>query len=210
MSSVNLRKSPAKVSRLLATALLMLLLPQSFADTANGNPYQVVQLVTQALQTTARRYEDTADADLAPFYKTVEQILAPAVDFDQIARLIMGKHYAAATPAQREKFANSFRASLIATYSKSLLGLGEMEIVTLNTDTPVGNQRRVTIQQKVNTSKGIIPIAYTLARNKKGEWKVLNMQLLGINLGQVLRNQFSQAVKTSNGGIDQAIDDWLS
>jgi phospholipid transport system substrate-binding protein len=49
-----------------------------------------------------------------------------------------------------------------------------------------------------------------MARKKTGEWMVINMTISGINLREIFRNQFSQAVQQSSGDIDAVISGWIT
>ena len=50
--------------------------------------------------------------------------------------------------------------------------------------------KKIGVRQEVHAEEGILPISYTMMRNRSGEWKVLNIILNGVNLGQIFRSQF--------------------
>ena len=47
-----------------------------------------------------------------------------------------------------------------------------------------------------------------MAKNKSGEWKLINVVLNGVNLGKSFRDQFAQAMKQNDNNIDKVIATW--
>jgi phospholipid transport system substrate-binding protein len=50
---------------------------------------------------------------------------------------------------------------------------------------------------------------YTMVQGKSGEWKLINVVLNGVNLGQSFSGQFKAGLKKHGGDIDQVIANWL-
>ena len=72
-----------------------------------------------------------AEDDPERFYIEVEALLQPLIDFPRFARNVMGAYYRKADDAQRERFAESFKWSLVRTYALALteFGGGEIEVL---------------------------------------------------------------------------------
>jgi phospholipid transport system substrate-binding protein len=47
-----------------------------------------------------------------------------------------------------------------------------------------------------------------MAKNNSGQWKIINVLLNGINLGQTFGGQFKSEVKRNNGDVIRTIDEW--
>ena len=68
--------------------------------------------------------------------------------------------------------------------------------------------KRVEVVQEVAAADGTSRISYTMAQNKSGEWKLINVVLNGVNLGKSFRDQFTQAMKQNDNNIDKVIATW--
>ena len=72
-----------------------------------------------------------ANEDPERFYREVEALIDPMLDFKRFARNVMGPAYKKATQDQRERFAEVFRWSLVRTYALALTEFrdGEVEVL---------------------------------------------------------------------------------
>ncbi len=174
-------------------------------------PNEIVQKATDEMLSKIDQAAKLSAAEKQPyFYRVVSDIVAPMVDFDLIAKRVMGKNYGMATESQRLKFSKVFRETLINTYAKGIAGYAHQKIILkpfAGVQTKNG-QDKALIEMDVKATDGsLMPVSYALFKNPKGEWKLENMILNGVNLGLTFRNQFAEAVKTK-GNLDQAINNW--
>ena len=134
-------------------------------------------------------------------------ILEPIVDFDGIAKAVMGKHFAAATPAQRAAFIPVFKNTLAHLYAKTLVKfeIGKIDVQPTPLDTPFNGKVTMLVTAADGTTYTII---YTLRQDDKKQWRVRNVTLDGINLGLTYRNQFDSAMTQDGNNIDQVIPNW--
>jgi len=139
------------------------------------------------------------------YFDAVEEVLAPVVDFEYIARGVMGNYARQASEEQRERFANVFKRGLITTYAKGLSGYGNHDITVLDPKGDVSG-RRTSVHLEVRKGDSVNRLAFTMVNRDNG-WKIGNMILDGVNLGKTFRNQFAQAMK-EQGDIDKVIDNW--
>ena len=122
----------------------------------------------------------------------------------------MGSYRANTSPEQRKQFAKKFRMGLVETYGRGLINYGNQEIVLVNRSPLKQGQRTLVVQQEIRSSGKTYPLRYSMARKKTGEWMVINMTISGINLRQIFRNQFSQAVQQTSGDFDAVISGWVT
>jgi phospholipid transport system substrate-binding protein len=61
------------------------------------------------------------------------------------------------------------------------------------------------VSDKGNTHK----LSYKLKQVDSGEWKLINVVLNGVNLGESLTAQFDQAMIKNDKDIDKVIATWL-
>ncbi|WP_237066242.1 MlaC/ttg2D family ABC transporter substrate-binding protein [Microbulbifer guangxiensis] len=192
---------------LLQAALCTLLLSAwAPAVSAAQNPYTLIEGVSQDLLGVIRSNSSYLKSDPQRYYSAVDRVLEPVVDFDFIARGVMGSYAKQATAAQQSRFTSAFRRDLVATFARGVASFGEMDVRVVNPGSaPKGN--RVNVLQEVRSKEGITKVSYTLVRNRAGQWKLINVILNGVNLGKTFRSQFAQAMQT-HGDIDKVIANW--
>lgn len=176
-----------------------------FASAAQ-NPYTMIEGVSQNLLGVIRTNAQYMNSDPQRYYSAVESVLTPVVDFDFIARGVMGRYAKQATAAQRARFSKAFRQDLVSTFARGVATFGDMDVRVVNPGSaPSG--RRVNVLQEVRSNEGLTKVSYTLVRNRAGQWKLINVILNGVNLGKTFRSQFAQSMQT-HGDIDKVIANW--
>ena len=131
------------------------------------------------------------------------------VDFDYIARQVMGPYKAQATAQQRQLFESVFRDGLIETYGRGLIGYGDEEIVLVNRSDLKAGQRKVSVKQEIRSDGVVYPMEYSMALSKRtGKWKAINVIINGINMRNIFRSQFVNAAQKSGGDLDTVIAGW--
>ena len=211
-------KVPAFITALIAS--LLIFCPPAMASVeATPAPHALVQDVTDRLLADIARYrdalagatnEDEKNAMMAQFFEELTTTGDPVVDFRWIALNVMGKHRAAATPEQQARFREAFTRGLVETYGRGLLNYSDQKIVVLPPREPLNGQRKVTVAQEIQGADARYPLLYSMGQNRKGEWKVVNVIINGINLGTTFRNQFAQAFARHKGDIDKVIATWTT
>lgn len=171
-----------------------------------------VQQVTVDLLATIASKSQYLESEPEVYFSAVDTVLGPVIDFDFIAKVVMGRYGKSATAEQKTLFAQTFRRGLVETYARGMAGYANENIVILPPSGDVGSQRRVSVRQQVSSADGDThTLTYTMALSKTtGEWMLINVVMDGINLGKTFRSQFEQAVKKNNGDVDTVISQWLS
>ena len=208
MANKIVRTLPLGLVRLIA---LVLLLPLS----ASAQIKEAEALVEQTTAEMLILIEDAkvyVDEDPERFYMAVEALLDPVIDFPRFARSVMAAHYKRATPEQRERFAEGFKWSLVRTYALALTEFNDGGVNIIPSDRPPKRPDRASVKQEIRSEGEVYPVIYSMALNREGEWRVMNIIINGINMGLTYRNQFASAVNDPayGGDMDQAIDGWVS
>jgi len=195
--------------RVTAAALaLCSVLCAPFASAA-AEPEQVVEQVAQELFGLVKAKNAANTADEA-YYKQVEGVLDGVVNFQFIAGAVMGKDvFAKASPAQRGEFLKVFRSGLVKSYAKGIAGYADSEIKLLGVVKDPKNANRVVVKQEVSKEGTSHKLDYTMVQGKDG-WKLINVVLNGVNLGQSFSGQFKAAYKKQNGDINKVVANWLA
>ena len=154
------------------------------------------------LQTKNALFEE--DTEL--FIQEIGNAFSPIVDFQRIARNVMGKHYKVSTSSQRDRFSEAFRASLLNTYSKTLIEFKDEKIIVLPPKNKSITPNKVKVDIEIITSSKSYPGVYSMYLDKNNEWKIINIVVNGINLGLTFRSQFYSLMEKNNNDISVVID----
>lgn len=198
----------------LQTALMAFLL--FFTMTASAqqnikNPREVIQESTDEVLDIIKDHQKLDEEKMTQtMADNLLQTLEPAVDFDAIARGVMGKHGKQATQAQKQEFSTAFKRSLSKLYMKSFqtFELKSVEVLPLPDDfSPQDTRTYIKMKAQTGNNK-IYSIDYAMGRKDKNQpWQVHNIILDGVNLGLVYMNQFDGAV-SRHGSVEAAINNW--
>jgi phospholipid transport system substrate-binding protein len=208
------------VQRVLRAALVAAFLAvtsaaaQTSAGAADGTEpaaHDMVRDTSDAVLSLISEGREYANDDPERFYREVEALLSPVVDFESFARSVMAVHYRDATPEQRQRFADTFKWGLVRTYALALTQFQDGEVVVVPPDRPPRNPKRQTVTMEIRTSAGeVYPVLYSVAQERNGQWKIRNLIVNGVNMGLTYRSQFNSAAKDPKygGDLDKVIDDW--
>jgi len=192
------------LTMLLSTSVMA----QAPAVAATQSPQVIVESVATQLFGLVKTKNAAKTADDV-YFKQVEGSLNGVVNFPYIAASVMGKAtYAKATPAQREQFQKVFKDGMVKSLGKGVLGYADSK-VTIAGVTEV-NPARSIVKQEVAIDGAVHKLDYTMRKEKSGEWKLINVVLNGVNLGQSFSGQFKASLKKYNGDIDKVIANWLA
>ena len=188
---------------------LSLLFGVSAMTQAADEPKAVVEAVAQELFGLVKAKKASNIADDA-YFKQVEGVLDEVVNFPFIAASVMGKAtYGKATAAQREQFQKVFKDGMVKSLGKGILGYADSKVVVAGVVTDAKNPKRVVVKQEVTAEGATHKLDYTMVQSKTGDWKLINVILNGVNLGQSFSGQFKAGLNKYNGDIDKVIANWL-
>jgi len=195
----------------LVAALLVVLPMLAGAATPTQTAEERVEQVSDAVLALIEAARGYAQDDPERFYREITELLDPVVDFDSFARSVMAVHYRDATPAQRRRFADSFKWGLVRTYALALTEFSTGTLRVLPPAQPQRNPTRHNVRVEVVTPSGsVYPVQYSMALSRQGEWQVRNIIVNGVNIGLTYRNQFASAMSDprNSGSLDKVIDGW--
>lgn len=170
-----------------------------YVDRIHGNIIQVIREKQPVFETNPKE-----------FIQSVEDTLEPLVDYERISRGVMGMHYKSASLAQKERFSEVFKSTLLNTYSKVLAEFQNEEIRVLPKAKKSSKPNREKVYIEIITNTKVYPAVYNMRLNKKGEWKIINIILNGVNLGLTFRNQFYSLMKIQENDVDRVINNWIA
>ncbi|NQX87895.1 MAG: ABC transporter substrate-binding protein [Halioglobus sp.] len=204
-----------KVSANVVWLLLLVAMPLSSQE---HPAYDLVQDTTARVMEVVLVAEDYVDEEPERYYAQIQALLDPLIDYRGFARKVMGpyassKRYRSLDEAGREqlssqldRFTEAMRSSLVRTYSKGLLAFGGSRI---ELEPAAGEERRVSLRQLVFADRSVpYEVLYQMGQTKNGEWKLLNVIIESVNLGEVYRDQFLASARDYDGDLDAVIDNW--
>ena len=189
--------------------LFILLSSQTFAD-INKNPFELIDTKSQEMVIILTTENKLFISNPGLFKKKIKNIFEPLIDFNRVSASVMGKkYYLSATQEERLEFIEVFKISLLDTYAETLSQWGDAEIITdFSYDEKKNNI--VSVKQDLITTNNIYPIIYKLREYKNGTYKIVNIIINGINLGQTFHNQFQALAIEKNENISLIISEWKS
>jgi phospholipid transport system substrate-binding protein len=175
-----------------------------------SDPHKFIDTKAQEMVAVIRNNQELFAKDPELFKDKINIIFEPMVDFRRVGASVMGKkYYLASSKEQRLKFIESFRTSLLDTYSSTLAQWGDQRIMTIFPEL-TEFQKTEDVKQNLITSSNTYPITYKVRRDKNGNWLIINIIVNGVNLGLTFRNQFQALAKEHNENIDEVIKHWTS
>ena len=175
-----------------------------------SDPHKFIDTKAQEMVAVIRNNQELFAKDPELFKDKINIIFEPMVDFRRVGASVMGKkYYLASSKEQRLKFIESFRTSLLDTYSSTLAQWGDQKIMTIFPELSEF-QKTEDVKQNLITSSNTYPITYKVRRDKNGNWLIINIIVNGVNLGLTFRNQFQALAKEHNENIDEVIKHWTS
>lgn len=189
----------------------------------NHAAYDLVQDTTEQVMDVVEAANAYADEDPERYYQQVQALLDPLIDYRGFARKVMGPYassdrYRSLDEAGRSKlveqldqFTAAMRASLVRTYSKGLLAFGGSRIELTPPDEEASGRPRVSLQQLIYADRrDPYVVVYQMGKEKSGEWKLNNVIIESVNLGEIYRDQFLASARERDGNLDEVIANWTT
>ncbi|MEM9621349.1 MAG: ABC transporter substrate-binding protein [Pseudomonadota bacterium] len=186
----------------------------SRADVAESvqsdSAHEAVELATADVLELIKAGQAYVGEDPERFYVEVEALLRPLIDFKRFARNVMGVHYKVADAAQRERFAESFKWSLVRTYAVALTEFRDGTVAVLPPRKKPRSPDRADVTQEITYQGSTYVVVYKMRRSASQAWQVQNIVIEGVNIGLNYKTQFAAAMKDPEygGDMDKVISAW--
>jgi phospholipid transport system substrate-binding protein len=163
-----------------------------------SDPRDVVRQTSDEVLQTLREQRETLQNDPKHVYTIIDEKILPRIDFQYMARLVLGKYWRQASDEQKQVFEREFRLLIVRTYATALLEYSEETI-----EYPATHMRPdaddVTVQTVIKQPGGVpIPVNYSLHLTDAGNWKVYDMIIDGISLVSNYRSSFASEIRRSS------------
>lgn len=161
------------------------------------------------ISTAAKAMLSDLDAHRAEYQKqpdkmeaVVTRVLLPHFDTDYAAQLVLGRHWAGASPEQRKRFVDGFYHSLLRTYSSALTSFtaDRLKVLPWKGD---ASATSATVRSQVRKNDGTtVAVNYTLRKTDAG-WKAWDVVIEGISYVKSFRDDYTAEVERN--GLDALI-----
>ncbi len=185
------------------------------------NAHEVVEDATQRVMTVVAEASEYADENPERYYRQVQEILDPVIDFRGFARSVMGPYATseryrsldeagrARLRAQLDEFTEVMRVGLVRTYSKGLLAYSGSRIEVFAISDEEQASGKAAVRQLIYSGQAEpYVLLYQMARDKSGQWQLRNVIIESVNLGEIYRSQFEAAARKYDGDLDAVIANW--
>ena len=184
-----------------AAAMLALNLGLPAAQAAEEAPDALVKRVSADVLETIKKDASLRNGDSTKINALVNDKVMPYVDFRRMTSAAVGPAWRQATPDQRQRLQDEFKALLIRTYSGALSQVGD-QTITVKPLRMAAGDTDVLVRTQVNGRGDPVQLDFRLEKQATG-WKIYNLNVLGVWLVETYRNQFAQEINAN--GIDSLI-----
>lgn len=165
----------------------------------DAGPRDVVVAATQHLLTVVKQQQAKIKQDQLLVQEIADRWIDPYLDYEYLARTVLGKHWRTATPAQQASFSEAFQGFVRRTYVAALrayvediLAYGE----TLRYPTTPYKEKDgfAEVRAEVKHANNPVPLDFRL-RKEGATWKIFDVTVEGVSLALTYRKQFSGEIQ---------------
>ena len=189
------------------------------ASASQRGAAEVINDVTAQVMTVVAEANAYFEEDPDRYYREIDDALAGLVDWRGFATAVMGEYYSrgramdqagrANLKRQRDDFARTLREGLIRSYAKGLLAFGGARMEVQGVEASPQSARVASVTQLVyGEAERVYTIRYQMGQYKDGGWRLRNLIIETINLGEIYRNQFSALASDADDDLDSVIAQW--
>ena len=172
--------------------------PMASAATLAGkvdahSPFSLLQTASDTMMRELAAHRGDYRKNPAMIYRLVDAVLLPHFDMEYSARLVLAKHWRAATAPQRARFQNAIYRSMLTNYGDAIADFRADQLKVLPL-TIAADAMVATVRSEVKRSNGEkVPVNYSLRRTPAG-WKVWDVTIEGISYVKSFREDFGSEI----------------
>lgn len=188
--------------RLISTwVLAVTVLAAPFAH-AQTTPDGLVKGLSDDVIASVKSDKGLQSGDLSQVQAMVDSKVLPHVDLQRMTAATLGRYWRQATPEQQQKLQAQFKTLVLRTYAGALSRVTSDTTVTLKPTRSAPDDSEVTVHTEIKGAGDPVEIDYRLEK-QGADWKVFDVNVLGVWLVDQYKGSFAQVVASS--GIDGLI-----
>ncbi len=172
------------------------------ASAQEVGPEDLVKKVTADVLAAIQADQALQGGDRKKALALAEQKILPLVDFREATQLAVGRAWATATAAQRERLVIEFRGMLVRVYSSAIGVYTGQTMKVLPVHMAPGATEATVRNQYLSEGKQPVAVSYSMKQTSSG-WKIYDITVEGVSLVLTYRSEFESIVRTA--GIDGLI-----
>ena len=188
--------------RWLATGTLALAAAAAQAQAAK-TPEALIKEVSSDVLDAVKADKSIQTGDVRKVSALVDQKVMPYVNFQRMTSAAVGRYWKQATPEQQKRLQDEFKLLLIRTYAGALQQVSSEQEVVLKPTRSAPTDSEVVVRTEVRGKGDPIQLDYRLEK-AGASWKIYDVNVLGVWLGENYRNSFAQEIGAN--GIDGLIN----
>lgn len=193
---------PARAQKAAPAAPPALVTPAQASEVDPSTPQKLIETAARAMMRDIEANRAVYRKDPMQLYALVDRILLPYFDVDYAARLVLGRHWRAATPEQRKRFIGAFYRSLLTNYSDALVEFTSDRLKILPAAVDAGGQT-ASVRADVKRRNGEkVPVSYSMRLTPQG-WKAWDVVIEGISYVKSFREDFGAEIDQK--GLDAVL-----
>ena len=186
---------------LTASLSLAVVLGTSFVHAAEEGPDALIKRVSAEVLEAIKADKSVQAGEMNKVIALVDSQVMPHVDFVRMTASAVGPGWRQATPAQKTRLQQEFKALLIRTYSGALAQVKDQSL-NVKPMRAVPGDSEVVVRTEVLGRGEPVQLDYRMEKTATG-WKIYDLNVLGVWLVQTYRTQFAQEISAS--GVDGLI-----
>ena len=196
------------INKVIFCIFLMQFNPKFYSEQPNAHEYveKAHNDIVEIIQNKSYLFEDDPDK----FKQEISEAFKPIVDFRLISRYVMGRYSKQATMDQIEAFSDVFEKSLLDTYTSTLIEFKDEEIRVIKPESESKHKDKAIVKIEIVTSTKVYPGRYSMYLDKESNWKIRNININGMNLAKIFRNQFYSLMEKKEEDIEKVIKSWAT
>jgi len=184
-------------------------------------PTPIIESTTSRIMAIVDEAPEYFDTNSDRFYNEIGAVLDETIDWRGFAKGVMGEYASnaryrslddegrKALREQLQSFTDIMKTGLIRTYAKGLLAFSGSKFEIVDEESINPNARSASITQLVyGSGNRTYTVRYQLGRSRDGRWRLRNLIVADVNLGQIYQNQFAAAAKSADGDVAKVVAEW--
>jgi phospholipid transport system substrate-binding protein len=171
------------------------------AQAQQQTPDALIKRLSTEVIDTVKSDKAIQAGDLNKIIALVDAKVMPHVNFQRMTASAVGRHWRGATPEQQKRLQDEFKTLLVRTYAGALTQVKD-QTVALRPFRAAAEDTEVVVRTEIKGKGEPIQLDYRLEKANP-DWKIYDVNVLGVWLVEQYRGQFAQDINA--GGIDALI-----
>ena len=170
---------------------------------AGETPDALIGRLSNEVLDAVRKDPQIKAGDVHRIVALVDKIILPHLNFKRMTAASVGPGWRKATPEQQQRLQDEFKQLLVRTYAGALAEVSDLTIVVKPLRAAPADTD-VLVRTEVRWRGDPIQLDYRLAQKPGEDWKIYNINVMGVWLVETYRSQFAAEINAR--GVDGLIE----